>query len=183
MANKQVPGHAGITVNLVTMDRTYPVEVSPTSSVGNFKQRVRKVAAIPVSHRIRLIHAGRMLAEDQKTLAECQVINSSFVHCSSLDETAFAKVQPAGECSNCPPTAAYDGSGAGGSALYGADWLLSRCSLCLVSQTGGGRGWDLRTGAGAGSAGISRRASDLGAAEAGGPQRKCLDGALHTHGN
>lgn len=72
-------------VKLVTLERTFSVDTRGSTSVDAFREEVRQVAAIPDTQRIRLIHAGKMLAEGHKTLSECQVINSSVVHCSAIE--------------------------------------------------------------------------------------------------
>ena len=94
-----------ITVKVVTLDKTYVVEIGSDQTIAFFREHIRKIASIPASYRVRLIHAGRMLVEPEKSLTECQVINSSFVHCSAIEDTAdkpWAQSTAAGgPCATC----------------------------------------------------------------------------------
>lgn len=77
---------------VVTLEKNYSVEVRADATVEELRERAREIAEIPQSHRVRLIHAGRMLTEGGKLLADCHIINSSFVHCSSIEVVEYGDV-------------------------------------------------------------------------------------------
>lgn len=76
----------------MTLEKNYSVEMRGDATVEELREHVRKIANIPPSHRVRLIHAGRMLTEGAKLLADCHIINSSFVHCSSIEIVEYGDV-------------------------------------------------------------------------------------------
>ena len=77
---------------VVTLEKNYSVEMRADATVEELRERAREIAEIPPSHRVRLIHAGRMLTEGGKLLADCHIINSSFVHCSSIEVVEYGDV-------------------------------------------------------------------------------------------
>eukprot|EP01044_Picomonas_judraskeda_P001246 COSAG03_NODE_70_length_14773_cov_16.054711_7_plen_89_part_00 len=76
----------------MTLEKNYAVEMRAAATVDELRQKVRAIAGIPQSHRVRLIHAGRMLTEGGKLLADCHIINSSFVHCSAIEMVEYGDV-------------------------------------------------------------------------------------------
>lgn len=76
----------------MTLEKNYTVEMRAAATVDELRQKVRDIAGIPQSHRVRLIHAGRMLTEGGKLLADCHIINSSFVHCSAIEMVEYGDV-------------------------------------------------------------------------------------------
>jgi hypothetical protein len=79
-------------LQIVTLEKNYSVEMRADATVEELRERAREIAGIPQSHRVRLIHAGRMLTEGGKLLADCHIINSSFVHCSSIEVVEYGDV-------------------------------------------------------------------------------------------
>lgn len=79
-------------MQVVTLEKNYAVEMRAAATVEELREHVREIAGIPASHRVRLIHSGRMLTEGGKLLADCHIINSSFVHCSSVEITEYGDV-------------------------------------------------------------------------------------------
>lgn len=80
-------------MQVVTLEKNFDVETRADATVDELREHVRTIASIPASHRIRLIHAGRMLTEGGKLLADCHIINSSFVHCSSIEIVEYGDVE------------------------------------------------------------------------------------------
>ena len=95
-----------ITIKVVTLEKNYDVRMRAGATVEELREHIRGVAGIPASHRIRLIHAGRMLTEGGKLLADCHIINSSFVHCSSIEMSDYGDVPQ------------KDGGGGGGGVAH-----------------------------------------------------------------
>eukprot|EP01046_Picozoa_sp_COSAG06_P082827 COSAG06_NODE_29803_length_550_cov_0.858093_1_plen_111_part_01 len=62
-----------ITIKVVTLEKNYDVRMRAGGTVEELREHIRGVAGIPASHRIRLIHARRMLTEGGKLLADCHI--------------------------------------------------------------------------------------------------------------
>jgi len=85
-------GGGPIRVKVVTLQQSLEVEARADGTVDELREAIRAALAIPAAHRVRLIHAGKMLSEGAKTLAECHVINSSVVHCSATEIVEYGDV-------------------------------------------------------------------------------------------
>jgi hypothetical protein len=105
-----------ITVRAVFFEATHEIAIAADAPVGELRAAVCVAADIPAGHRLRLIHAGRML-EDGRTLAEANVINSSFVHCSAT--AAAAAPKPAAAAPTTAGTYVQMGPGAAAAAASG----------------------------------------------------------------
>ena len=66
-------GGGPIRVKVVTLQQSREVEARADGTVDELREAIRAALAIPAAHRVRLIHAGKMLSEGGKTLAECHI--------------------------------------------------------------------------------------------------------------
>ena len=72
---------SSMTVKAKVRERTVALRVQSGSTVGALKKRILADAK-EEGKWLRLIHSGRMLADDDATLAPCKVAGGAHVHCA-----------------------------------------------------------------------------------------------------